>query len=130
LQASQKRERYVYDLIANVCYDPKQSVYKVHVKNRATDQWYEIQDLYVQEIHPQTIFLSEVYIQVSLCYKDDFLQINNNNTYNTRFGNENHYKKNTSIINCYIFSITNNLIIILFEAIFFILLVPLWIFVL
>lgn len=31
----------------------------MHVVNRASDQWYEIQDLHVQETLPQLITLSE-----------------------------------------------------------------------
>jgi U4/U6.U5 tri-snRNP-associated protein 2 len=34
------------------------------VRHRGTDQWYQIQDLIVEEIMPQMIFLSESYIQV------------------------------------------------------------------
>lgn len=66
MKSPKSNTSYLYDLIANICYDSKQNSYKVHVKNRANDQWYEIQDLYVQEIHPQTIFLSEAYIQASI----------------------------------------------------------------
>lgn len=33
--------------------------FRVHVFNRASDQWYEIQDLHVQETLPQLITLSE-----------------------------------------------------------------------
>jgi U4/U6.U5 tri-snRNP-associated protein 2 len=33
--------------------------YRVHVVNRASDQWYEMQDLFVQETLPQLITISE-----------------------------------------------------------------------
>lgn len=33
--------------------------FRVHVFNRASDQWYEIQDLFVQETLPQLITISE-----------------------------------------------------------------------
>ncbi|KAJ1916912.1 U4 U6.U5 tri-snRNP-associated protein [Mycoemilia scoparia] len=38
--------------------------YQVHVRHRGTDQWYRIQDLLVDPIMPQMIFLSESYIQI------------------------------------------------------------------
>ncbi|KAG5457622.1 MAG: hypothetical protein BJ554DRAFT_2314, partial [Olpidium bornovanus] len=40
-----------------------QGVYKVHVRHKARDQWYQIQDLFVEEVMPQMIFLSESYVQ-------------------------------------------------------------------
>lgn len=64
--------RYKYDLVANIIhespadvgregkYDPlAEGSYKCHVQNRGTRQWYEIQDLHVQEIMPQQIGISE-----------------------------------------------------------------------
>ena len=66
-----------YDLVANICHDspPGQKKdsnmspleagsYRVHIKNQATDQWYEIQDLHVQETMPQLVGLSESYMLV------------------------------------------------------------------
>lgn len=66
-----------YDLVANVMhvspadvgregtYDPLQvGAYKCHVQHRGTKQWYEIQDLHVQEIMPQQIGLSESYLLI------------------------------------------------------------------
>ncbi|KAI9362402.1 hypothetical protein BD770DRAFT_470440 [Pilaira anomala] len=57
-----------YDLLANICHDGKpdagKGTYKVHVRHRGTEQWYQIQDLIVEEILPQMIFMSESYIQV------------------------------------------------------------------
>jgi U4/U6.U5 tri-snRNP-associated protein 2 len=38
--------------------------YRIHVLNKATGQWYEIQDLHVSETMPQLIGLSESYILV------------------------------------------------------------------
>ncbi|KAI8072169.1 uncharacterized protein B0P05DRAFT_473891 [Gilbertella persicaria] len=60
-----------YDLVANICHEgkPESGSYKVHVRHRGTGQWYQIQDLIVEEIMPQMIFLSESYIQVgSSCF--------------------------------------------------------------
>ncbi|CAG8516205.1 20077_t:CDS:10 [Racocetra persica] len=58
-----------YDLIANICHEGKpgkgKGIYKVHVQHRGKDQWYQIQDLIVEEINAQMIFLSESYIQVT-----------------------------------------------------------------
>jgi len=66
-----------YDLLANIVHDSppgqkKESQmspldagsYRVHVKNKATDQWYEIQDLHVQETMPQLVALSESYMLI------------------------------------------------------------------
>ncbi|RUS20982.1 hypothetical protein BC937DRAFT_93907 [Endogone sp. FLAS-F59071] len=57
-----------YDLLANICHEgkpgPGNGNYKVHVRDRATEQWYQIQDLIVEEIMPQMIFLSESYVQI------------------------------------------------------------------
>ncbi|CAG8701799.1 9221_t:CDS:10, partial [Gigaspora rosea] len=58
-----------YDLIANICHEGKpgkgKGIYKVHVQHRGKDQWYQIQDLIVEEINAQMIFLSESYIQAT-----------------------------------------------------------------
>ena len=69
--------RYKYDLVANIIhespadvgregkYDPLQEgSYKCHVQNCGTQQWYEIQDLHVQEIMPQQIGISESYLLI------------------------------------------------------------------
>ncbi|KAK9719082.1 Ubiquitin carboxyl-terminal hydrolase 10 [Basidiobolus ranarum] len=57
-----------YDLIANISHEGKpgagQGAYKVHVRHRGKDQWFQIQDLIVEEIIPQMIFLSESFIQI------------------------------------------------------------------
>ncbi|KAF4325071.1 hypothetical protein G195_001657 [Phytophthora kernoviae 00238/432] len=68
-----------YNLIANICHDSPvttgqeaalqtnpltEGTYRVHVQNRATEQWYEIQDLHVQETMPQLIGVSESYLMI------------------------------------------------------------------
>lgn len=68
-----------YDLLANICHDSPinkgkettvnrnplaEGTYRIHVKNRATEQWYEIQDLHVQETMPQLISQSESYLMI------------------------------------------------------------------
>ncbi|KAJ3001702.1 hypothetical protein HKX48_002749, partial [Thoreauomyces humboldtii] len=56
-----------YDLVANICHEGRPGAgrgsYRVHVHDRAKDQWFQIQDLFVEEIMPQMIFLSESYVQ-------------------------------------------------------------------
>jgi U4/U6.U5 tri-snRNP-associated protein 2 len=62
-----------YDLLANISHEGKaeagKGTYKVHVRHRGTEQWYQIQDLIVEEIMPQMIFMSESYIHVSYMRK-------------------------------------------------------------
>jgi U4/U6.U5 tri-snRNP-associated protein 2 len=57
-----------YDLVANISHEglpgANNGTYKVHVVNKGNEQWYQIQDLIVEEIMPQMIFLSESYVQV------------------------------------------------------------------
>jgi len=66
-----------YDLVANITHESPADVgregqhdplqdgsYKCHVQHRGTKQWYEIQDLHVQEIMPQLIGLSESYLLI------------------------------------------------------------------
>ncbi|RKP08528.1 hypothetical protein THASP1DRAFT_34646 [Thamnocephalis sphaerospora] len=55
-----------YDLLANISHDGSVEAgrYKVHVRRRGTGQWYQIEDLTVEEIQPQMIFLSESYVQI------------------------------------------------------------------
>lgn len=66
-----------YDLVANITHsspadvgregkvDPLQEgSYRCHVQHQATRQWYEMLDLHVQEIMPQTIGLSESYMLI------------------------------------------------------------------
>ena len=68
---------YKYDLVANIIHESPADVgregkvdplqdgsYKCHVQNRGTQQWYEIQDLHVQEIMPQQIGISESYLLI------------------------------------------------------------------
>ena len=57
-----------FQLLANICHDGKvkagEGTYKVHLMEKSTEQWYQIQDLHVEETIPQMIFLAESYIQV------------------------------------------------------------------
>ncbi|KAI8923126.1 hypothetical protein BC831DRAFT_472634, partial [Entophlyctis helioformis] len=57
-----------YDLVANICHEgrpgPGNGVYKVHLLSKGKDQWFQIQDLFVEEIVAQMILLAETYVQV------------------------------------------------------------------
>jgi U4/U6.U5 tri-snRNP-associated protein 2 len=66
-----------YDLVANIThtvpaevgregqFDPlEEGEYRCHVQHRATNQWYEMQDLHVQEIMPQLIGVSESFVLI------------------------------------------------------------------
>ena len=66
----------LYDLVANVTHEStagtahEDTTWKSHVHTRAMpksgqeDDWYQIQDLIVEEINKQMVFLGESYIQV------------------------------------------------------------------
>jgi U4/U6.U5 tri-snRNP-associated protein 2 len=53
-------------LIANIVHDGEfgKGTYRVHILHKATNQWYELQDLHVVSILPQMITLTEAYIQI------------------------------------------------------------------
>lgn len=55
-----------YNLIANIVHDgePGKGTYRTHILHKATNQWYEMQDLHVTSILPQMITLTEAYIQI------------------------------------------------------------------
>ena len=67
-----------YDLVANITHelpadvgregakrDPLQEgSYKCHVQHETSKQWYELQDLHVQETMPQLIGVSESYVLI------------------------------------------------------------------
>lgn len=53
-----------YNLVANISHagDVKDGHYLIHIKQAGS--WFEVHDLEIKEIHPQTIFLTDSYIQV------------------------------------------------------------------
>jgi U4/U6.U5 tri-snRNP-associated protein 2 len=55
-----------YHLMASLQHDgtPESGAYRAFVHFRGNDQWYEMQDLHVNGVHPQLISVSESYIQV------------------------------------------------------------------
>ncbi|KAJ3197158.1 hypothetical protein HK101_005675 [Irineochytrium annulatum] len=60
-----------YDLVANICHEGRPGAgngkYRVYVHSKGNDQWFCIQDLFVEDIAPQMIFLSESYLQPNGC---------------------------------------------------------------
>ena len=60
------KEGTTYDLIANVVHDgsPENGNYRVHTLHAGSGKWYEMNDLYMTEILPQMITLTEAYIQI------------------------------------------------------------------
>lgn len=55
-----------YDLIANIVHEGqhKSGTWRMHMFHKATNTWYELQDLHVKEILPQMLTLTEPYIQI------------------------------------------------------------------
>ena len=65
-----------YDLVANVTHEAvrtrddsvegeaERKVWKVQVRDRARDEWLEIQDLYVEKVVTETLFTKESYLMV------------------------------------------------------------------
>ena len=54
-----------YHLMSSTQHDgaPDSGSYRTFVHFKANDQWYEVQDLHVNGVHPQLISVSESYIQ-------------------------------------------------------------------
>lgn len=67
-----KHPHTTYDLVANIVHDgePGQGTYRVYILHKATNQWYEMQDLHVTPTLPQMITLTEAYIQVFIVQLD------------------------------------------------------------
>ncbi|KAG8387607.1 hypothetical protein BUALT_Bualt02G0038800 [Buddleja alternifolia] len=65
-----ERLRSKYDLIANIVQlnvhdgKPGEGSYRAFVQRKSDELWYEMQDLHVSETLPQTVALSEAYIQI------------------------------------------------------------------
>jgi U4/U6.U5 tri-snRNP-associated protein 2 len=59
--------RAKYDLVTNITYEEtelKNGEFKVEVVHPSNDQWFQIQDLYVDQVMAQMIILGKSYIQV------------------------------------------------------------------
>lgn len=65
-EVKKQHKNTVYDLIANIVHDgePAKGTYRVHILQKSTGKWYEMQDLHVSDILPQMITLTEAYIQI------------------------------------------------------------------
>ncbi|RZB41559.1 U4/U6.U5 tri-snRNP-associated protein 2, partial [Asbolus verrucosus] len=61
-----RHKHTIYDLVANIVHDgePGKGTYRVHILQKSTGKWYEMQDLHVTDILPQMITLTEAYIQI------------------------------------------------------------------
>ncbi|KAI0094499.1 spindle pole body protein [Irpex rosettiformis] len=82
LDSPDTRSSAVYDLVANVTHesvagttrDKENTVYKVHLRAGAGggehERWFQIQDLIVEEIRKEMIFLGETVIQIWECRAD------------------------------------------------------------
>ena len=55
-----------FHLMGSIQHDgtPEAGSYRGFVHFKANDQWYEVQDLHVNGVHPQLISVSESYVQV------------------------------------------------------------------
>lgn len=64
-----------YDLVANITHESvtttsgkkegeMRSVYKVQLCNKASGEWVQIQDLFVEEVARELLFTSESYLQI------------------------------------------------------------------
>ena len=65
-----------YDLVANVTHEAvrirddsvegeaEKKVWRAQVRDRARDEWLEIQDLYVEKVATETLFTKESYLMV------------------------------------------------------------------
>jgi len=55
-----------YDLISNIVHEgkPETGAYKLHVLHQGSGKWFEMQDLHVDKILPETLPLSEAFIQI------------------------------------------------------------------
>jgi U4/U6.U5 tri-snRNP-associated protein 2 len=69
-------ERIIYDLVANVTHEAvrvrddsvegeaEKKVWRCQVVDRASNEWFEMQDLFVEKVSAETLFTKESYVQV------------------------------------------------------------------
>jgi U4/U6.U5 tri-snRNP-associated protein 2 len=69
-------ERIIYDLVANVTHEAvrirddsvegeaEKKVWRCQVVDRASNEWFEMQDLFVEKVSSETLFTKESYVQV------------------------------------------------------------------
>jgi ubiquitin C-terminal hydrolase len=55
-----------YDLLANIRHDgePTEGSYSLHFLHKSNSQWYNVQDLIIEEKMPGDVAISEAYIQI------------------------------------------------------------------
>ena len=53
-----------YDLMSNIIHDgkPNQGTFRIQIRHKGRNEWYEIQDLNVEKIVSQSVIVSESYI--------------------------------------------------------------------
>ena len=53
-----------YDLLVNIIHDgkPTSGSYRVQVKQKSIDKWFEIQDLDINKILPEEVIMSQIHI--------------------------------------------------------------------
>ena len=66
MEPSEQNSLTKYDLLANICHEgnSKEGFYRLHVLNKATGKFFNIQDLALSEIMPQEVAVSESYVQI------------------------------------------------------------------
>ena len=59
-----EKTKKIYSLISNIIHDgkPGDSNYRVQIKNKERNEWYEIQDIHVQKILAESVAVCESYI--------------------------------------------------------------------
>jgi len=59
-------QSYLYNCVANIRHNgnPKDYHFNLHVLHKSSNKWHDIQDLFVEEVMPPLIALSEAYIQI------------------------------------------------------------------
>ncbi|OLL23785.1 putative mRNA-splicing protein ubp10 [Neolecta irregularis DAH-3] len=70
-EGTPENQSTLYDLVANITHESvttptggEKHVFRVQVRDKSRDEWMQIQDLYVEEIRKEMIFLGESYVQI------------------------------------------------------------------
>src|SRR5206468_4745434 len=81
VEGAKEGEPILYDLVANIIHESTAKkgttggakgeageeghLYKVQIRDKARNEWVQVQDLFVEEIRSEILFLGETYIQVN-----------------------------------------------------------------
>jgi len=69
-------EPLIYDLVANITHEAvrtrddsvegeaEKKVWRVHLRDKTREEWWEVQDLFVERVRGETVFARESYLQV------------------------------------------------------------------